>query len=85
MNHPETMLRMTRERHERYQDEARRTHGGKLHVLQLTQDVVLLGGDPRRHVLDRPQLIVDVDELDQVPTWTDGDIAQRDVGDHPLA
>ena len=24
MNHPETMMRMARERHERYQDEARR-------------------------------------------------------------
>ena len=24
MNHPETMLRLARERHERYQDEARR-------------------------------------------------------------
>ena len=29
MNHPETMLRMTRERHERYQDEARRDRIGR--------------------------------------------------------
>ena len=66
------------------QHQARGTHRGKAHFLEPAQDVVLLGGDPRRHVFDGPQRVVGLDELHQVAAGPHGDVAQWNVGDHPL-
>ena len=43
-----------------------RAHRGQTEILKPAQDVVFLRGDPRRHLLERPQLVVGLDELDQV-------------------
>ena len=43
-----------------------------------------LRGDPRRELLERPQLAVGLDELDQVPAGSDRDVAQRNLGHHPV-
>ena len=66
------------------QHQAGRTHRGELHLLEPAQDVVLLGGDPSGHVLDRPQQVVGLDELHEVTAGSHGDVAQWNVGDVPL-